>query len=158
MLFDKIRTKYDWYILGSMVMLFIIAILLRGVNWASFINPQGRLEEWNRLLPLLHTNPITGSGFGKIMSLGEMWKHAHCEYYQIAIEAGVMGLGIVIYGICKHFKVFTKLKTNKLAVCLASIFVAFSINSLTNFTAHLWLLSSLGMFSYAGLYVIKGEN
>ena len=157
LLFNRIRTKYDWVILGSMITLFIIAILFRGIDWKLFINPQGRLEEWSRLLPLLHKNPITGSGLGKIMSLGEMWKHAHCEYYQLAIETGVIGLGIAFYGIWKYFEEFIKLKTNKLAICLVSIFLAFLINALVSYPSHLWITSSLGMFAYSSLYCLKGE-
>ncbi len=141
-------------ILGS---LSYIALCLKGFNWNLFLNNSGRFEFWKSLYPIFAQSPIVGGGFGKIISLNNHWKHVHNEFYQIGIEGGLIGLGLAIWCIVEYFKKFVKQERSKLQVCLVSIFTAFLMLSMVNFTCHLYLTGILGMFSYAGLFVIQKE-
>ena len=131
-----------------------IGLCLKGFNWTLFLSNSGRFEFWKSLYPIFAQSPIVGGGFGRVISLNNHWKHTHNEFYQIAIEGGLIGLGIAIWCIVEYFKKFIRLERTKLSVCLCSMFVAFLTLSMANFTCHLYLISILAMFSYAGLFCI----
>ena len=142
-------------ILGS---LSFIGLCLKGFNWTLFLSNSGRFEFWKSLYSIFAQNPIVGGGFGKILSLGNHWKHVHNEPYQIAIEGGLIGLGLAVWCIVEYFKKFIQLEKSKLSICLCSMFVAFLLLSMVNFTCHLYLTGILGLFAYAGIYCIKGAS
>ena len=145
------------YILISIVILITILFILLWVirfDWSLFLSTSGRFEFWKSLYPIFAQSPIMGGGFGKILSLGNHWKHVHNEFYQIAIEGGLIGLGIAIWCIVEYFKKFIRLEKSKLTVCLCSMFIAFLLLSMANFTCHLYLTGILGLFAYAGIYCI----
>jgi hypothetical protein len=139
-------------ILGS---LSFIVLSLKGFSWETFLSNSGRFEFWRNIYPIFTQSPIVGGGFGKIISLNNHWKHCHNEFYQIAIEGGLIGLGFVIWCIVEYFKKFIKLPKTKLSICLCSMFIAFLLLSLVNFTCHLYLIGILGLFSYAGLFCLQ---
>ena len=123
-----------------------------------FFQSSYRLEAWKMLFEKFRERPVTGFGMGILnawrLNLGSrggpetIWNHAHFEYFQIAIELGVIGLGIVIWGIIDYFK---RLMSNitDLNIQLASIFFGFIILCFTSYPCHLWLPASMGMVSYS---------
>jgi O-antigen ligase len=85
-----------------------------------------------------------------------MWNHAHLEYYQIVLETGLIGLGLLLWCLFDYFKrVFVILDGTTMK--LASIFFGFCILGLFSFPAHIWLLASMGMIGYSWFYVIENE-
>lgn len=139
------------------LLLFIFRQQLTG-----FFSFNHRLEFWQALFEKFKQQPITGQGLGilnawKIKPLTSTWRHAHLEYYQLAVELGVIGLGILLWGIFDYFKRFWKFRTD-LTIRLASIFLGIVLLGLFSFPIHLWLLSSMAMLSYSWLYVLKGEK
>lgn len=144
-----------------------VLALLHTFGWqkitVEYLNAEGRFDFWKYIFPIFQENSIIGSGLGKISSLaikmgGSAWRQAHNEYYQLAIEGGIIGLGIAIWGIVVYFKTFFRLKENRLALCLASIFLAGLINALFNFPFHLYMPAALITFAYAGMFIIKEET
>ncbi len=164
-IFHKIRTKYDGFIFSFLGFLVLMGVLKLGIRHVfSFFNPSGRIEFWTKLLEIFRDSSILGRGLGILnvlkMNNGlnlSVWRHAHQEYFQIALETGIIGLGIVVWGIISYYKIVFKLKHNKLTICLASIFLGFLINSLFNFPAHLWLTGTVAMFAYSSMFVLKSE-
>lgn len=127
----------------------------------KFFTFSHRLELWKILYEKFSLKAITGSGLG-VMNFWQpkpqtsIWRHAHQAYYQVAVEIGIIGLVVVIWCIWEYFSLFKTFKTD-LTIKLASIFFGFCILGLFTFSAHLWLISALGMFSYSGLYTLKNE-
>lgn len=155
-LHHRIRFKHEGF------MYVIISIFLLVAAWrmglanlvVNYFNPSGRYEFWKSIYPLFKKHSIIGGGFGLVRSLPGGWEHAHQEFYQLAIEMGVIGLSLAIWCILDCFKRFER---SKLHICLFSIFIAFLINCMINYPAHLYLTGVLGIFSYASLYAIQGD-
>ena len=156
--FYQIRFKHERFLFGIIGIIGVVAVYLKGFDWIanSLLNPHGRFTYWQSIYPLFKEAPILGGGLGKIMSFNQHWKHVHNEYYQLAIEGGLIGLGIVIWGIYEYFKRFIQLERTKLSVCLVTMFIGFLLLSMTNFTCHLWQVGTLAMFSYSSLFCLTG--
>lgn len=130
------------------------------------LNPFGRLAAWQVFWSVFVHRPITGFGPGFTLAMTQnappgpihLWHHVHNEYLQIALEQGLIGLGLVLWGLVVTWRWVGRLpKTRELAVC-AGILLVFLTNSLLNFPAHLWMLSSLGLMAYTGIYVLASEE
>jgi len=157
--------RYDFLLL-----VFLILAIIGGIfifqNYESFFNFEGRWEVWQSVYETFKQKSITGHGLGTFgllkIQFKSYWRHLHQEYYQLAIEAGFIGLGLALWCIYEYFKDFIKLKSrisyNDLTIRLASIFFGFCLLGLFNFCGHLWLMSFMGMMSYSFLYVIKNEE
>jgi hypothetical protein len=162
--FKKFYKKWDYAILGTGTILGLIYIISKG----DFFNWHGRLEYWKYLFPILQKQAIIGGGLGQLGVIWttilkttpfEGWRHAHFELYQLAIEAGVIAVGLVAYGLYEYFrKIFWGLRENLLTVISASIFVGFIANSMLNWSAHHWPLAIMGMLGYSIPYAIKNEE
>lgn len=165
-LFHKIRIKHERFIFLFLGVLILCGVIKYGFNHIfSFFNASGRIVFWGKLYDVFKDSAIFGRGLGILNVLkltnGEnlsIWRHAHQEYFQIAVETGLVGLGIAVWGIVSYFKIFTKQPKDKLTVCLASIFVGFLINCFFSFPAHMWLIGVVAMFSYASLFAINAES
>ena len=130
-------------------------------------NPHGRLKAWELFYQMFQHKPITGFGVGSIMELSRTvtdlaspifhWRHVHNEFFQVAIECGVIGLGILGWMIAETVKTVNCLPKTPLVVALSAILLAFGVNSLVNFPAHLWVLGSYAFVAYCGLRVIEAE-
>lgn len=165
-LFHKIRIKFEGLVFALLAFLGLFTVYKIGFDKILyFFNPSGRIAFWGKLYEVFREAPITGKGLGILNTLGlnnglniSVWRHAHQEYFQIAVETGIIGLVIVLWGIFSYFRLFTKQPKDKLTVCLATIFVGFLVNCLFNYPAHMWLTGTFGIFAYSGLFVIKGET
>ncbi len=153
-----IKKRYKLF--GTFVSLISVIGIYVWVFYREFFTFSHRLEIWQLLFNKFKVKPITGYGLGILntfnIQLGGQWRHAHQEYYQIAIELGLIGLALVLWCIVDYFRVFRTIRTD-LTIRLASIFFGFCVLSMFTFPAHLFLLASLGMLSYSWLYVLKNE-
>jgi hypothetical protein len=154
--------KKKWALLWSFCVISIISIILLWIKYPVFFSLSGRMGFWKILWGKFFIKPITGWGLGtvgawQIKIQGSNWRHAHQEYLQMAVEIGLIGLGIIFWGIWEYFRVFWKARKNDLAIRLASIFTGFLVLSLLNFPAHLWLTGSMAIIGYAWIYTIHNE-
>ena len=109
-------------------------------------------------------HPITGYGpgflFGFIQNLGKGhgplndWHHLHNEWLQAWIEYGLIGVGFLLWGTWDIVQRVWRAQKTPLVIALTGILLAFTVNSLVQFPAHLWLTSSVGLLAYCGLYVV----
>ena len=147
----------------SLAFVALIGVLIFGREFISF---NGRIEPWQEFYKFFQQRPITGLGTGFIFEIAKEpkleimrgWRHVHNEYFQVAIEQGLIGLGILIWGLVAVFKKFLSAPKTGLSICLASILVIMAINSLVNFTGHLWIIGSIPLLAYCGLHILAREE
>ena len=158
-LFHTHRQRFYGVLSGS-----IMCMIMGFIFFRNFFSFEGRLELWKRVYQVFTEKPITGQGLGtfslmqiKLLPNETIWRHVHNELYQLALEAGLIGLFLAIWCIYDYFRTFTVFKTS-LTIKLASIFFGFCILCLFSFPCHLWLISIIGLLSYAGVYIIKKES
>ncbi len=118
----------------------------------------GRFAIWKEYIPIFQKKPITGWGFGivnayasKMSQIG--WRHLHNEYYHFAVELGLIGLGLILWGIWDYFKRFSIIVKDKTNVVMVSMFLAFCLTSLFGYPSHLYMLALFGLISYSFLYL-----
>lgn len=137
---------------------FITTVFL--FNKHYFSNSQ-RLGAWKQTFDLMKDKLITGLGLGtfglKNNIQGGHWQHIHNEYYQIVFELGLIGLVLILWCIYDYFKTFNSIKTN-LTIKISCMFFGFCLVSLVDFSAHLWVISTLAMFLFASIYAIKNSE
>ena len=155
-----LKKQYKWVLFITIICL--IPTTLYWQRIPEFIDPAGRLSIWNILLKIFKTRPITGWGLGMVraMNIKEAgnWSHAHNEYLQVAVELGIIGLGIALWGIVDYFRRFWKLRKNDLAIKMAGIFFGVCLLSLFLFPVHLWLMVSMFIFAYSCIYILEADN
>lgn len=160
--YHLIATK-KWKCLAGLVLAGVIGGVVLSSKLHGFFGFSHRLEIWQVLFDIFKQKPITGQGLGilnaikpSVEGIVSVWRHAHCEPYQLAIEAGVIGLGLLIYGIYSWFLSLNSVDV--LSIRISAIFIGFIVLSLMTFPAHLWLLASMGMIGYSFIYALKGEE
>ena len=157
------RTLWKW----------LLAVILLGslglwvLHPGNVLNPYGRLEAWSAFWKIFATGkPITGMGIGFIRELAMQskhgsplfqWHHVHLEWFQIAIEQGIIGLGLVGWIVIDWMRTVWKLPKSREVVALSGVGIAFLLNSCVNFPMHLWLLGSFGLLAYCGIHVLARE-
>ena len=156
---------WRWKAAGS---LFLLSPLTMGWGVAAhphLFSDSGRLTVWPLFAQLLHQHPWTGIGPGAIAFLSQtitsgplqQWRHVHNEWLQLTIEQGVIGLVIVLWALLRTMRQAWTYRTDPLVQMCAMVLLAFVVNSLINFPAHLWVLGSLGLVAYCGITVLAGE-
>ena len=159
------HTHKKW--LWAFAIIVPIAIIWLQLN-PSELNTHGRLLVWPKFYEIFHNGrSITGLGLGYIYELSKTlkadnllftWRHIHNEYFQMAIEAGIIGLGLIFWMICSLIRKVFLLEKSILLITCSGILLVFGINCLTNFPAHLWLLGSMALIAYCGIEVIQREE
>lgn len=142
-----------------------------GVLWlvnAEYFSLSGRWERWGLFLSLFRKTIVTGAGPGALMNLSQgitdpnhplyHWRHAHNEYLQVLIEEGVVGLALIGWMLSDWAKKAWVMRDDHTAATLLAVLAAFLCNSLYNFPAHLWIMGSIGLFAYGGMYVLWAED
>lgn len=127
------------------------------------LNTWGRWEAWTIFWNFIKQKSILGYGPGFTMQLSQtitergpifQWRHCHNEFLQVWLEQGIVGLGLVIWTVWDAaMRVVRKLPVPHM-VALGGMLLAFGINSLLNFPAHLWMTGSLGLMAYCGIYTL----
>ena len=129
----------------------------------------GRLLRWGLFLDLFRERLITGSGPGAILALSQTipndekhplyhWRHCHNEYLQLLIEQGVVGLAAVGWMLTDWWRKAWAVRYDRTALMLTLVGVAFLCNAVYNFPAHLWIMASLGLVAYGGIYGYWSER
>jgi O-antigen ligase len=123
----------------------------------GFVSDSGRIAVWREYLDIFKEKPITGWGIGIINAMASKkdsilysWRHLHNEFYHFTIELGLVGLGIIIWGIVDYFKHFKK---DSIGLSINLVFIGFLLCSLFGYPAHLWVLSTLGILAYSYNYL-----
>ena len=145
---------------------------LAGLVWLlthlDLFNPHGRLKAWGMFYQMFQRRPITGLGAGSIMEFSRTitdgtnffygWRHVHMEFFQAAIEYGIIGLGIIFWGIWDVIKIYSRHLNNPMLVALSGVGIAFLINCLVNFPAHLWVTGSYAFVAYCAAYILDSSD
>jgi O-antigen ligase len=120
----------------------------------------GRLNQWIQYIPMLQRNIITGGGLNFVntysSSIGSIFDKLHCEYLQIIVEIGIVGLGFIAWMIWDLFT--KKVNTTKESAIIRACLAGFCINALTLYPFHLWAISILIVFLYSSIYALKAEE
>ena len=158
--------QYRWWAIAW------VPLLLGGVWWSATHAPDlwvssGRIAAWTEYWQMFQANkPTTGLGLGAVRMLSEQiekgpllqWRHLHNEFYQVAVEQGMIGFGLMVATVVASVRQFFRLERTDLSLTLGGMWLAFLLTSLTLFPAHLWTLGSLGLVAYGGLYALTGES
>ena len=155
--------KWFW---GLVVVLGILGVVALGRT--EILSNHGRFDAWKAFYDIFQQRPITGFGPGFVMELSRsfddansplrQWRHVHNEYFQVAIEHGLIGLSLVGWLLWDYWRTVWRLPKTKLVVACSGMMLAFLLNSLVNFPAHLWLTGSMGLTAYCGIKVIAADT
>lgn len=155
--------KWFWASLGVVGLLGLWAL-----TRTNILNDSGRWAAWGAFYDVFQHKPILGLGLGFISELSHQitspshplfqWRHVHNEFFQIAIEQGVIGLSLVAWILVDYWRTVWRLPKTREVVACAGIMLAFLLNSLVNFPAHLWAIGSFGLLSYCGIKVIEADT
>ena len=158
------RKKQWLWVVGAVGVVGIVYLATHVDNF----NPHGRLTSWEMFYQMFQQRPITGLGAGAIMEFSRtvtsntsplfQWRHVHNEFFQAAIEYGVVGLGLLLWMLWELVGTIRRIPKTPLVVALSGILLAFGTNSLVNFPAHLWVTGSYAFVAYCGLKVIEAET
>lgn len=152
------------------VSLSVSVLALSGAVYAYFntdwFNDRGRYQAWSAFWQIFSNRPITGYGAGFVMNLSHgmqqgspifQWRHIHMELFQAAMEWGVVGMGFLCWFLVETCKDIGRIIQNPIGRACMAMFAAFFVNCLLNFSAHLWVTGSLGLFAICGIRVISEE-
>jgi len=127
-----------------------------------------RLARWAMLWGLVEQAPLTGHGPGALFLLSTViqnpehplwhWRHAHNEWLQVWLEQGIIGVGLLTWLVIHTFRQAWQLRTHPTGLVLGSVFVAFVMNSVYHFPAHLWMLGGWGLLALCGLEVLHAAR
>ncbi len=158
-----INKKYRYFF--TILILGIISLVIVFIRFNSFFCVEHRFEMWKLLFETFKNKAVTGFGLGTFGALKitlppdlTIWRHVHNEFYQIAFETGLVGLGLVFWCIWEYFKEGFKLIKSNTCLVLLTMFFGICLLSLFSFPIHLWQISAIGMIAYSGIYCIKNYN
>lgn len=146
------KSKYNTIILGILA---IICLTL--VNKTDFFSFTGRQQIFIEYIKFFKKMPILGCGLGFVNSVFVRTqvptaRHLHLEYFQVAVEMGLIGL-VLFINIIRDF--ISKVAEDRTELVLKAGVVGFLVSCLFNYPAHLWLPSTIAMFFYASFYTIN---
>mgnify|MGYP001561477264 FL=1 len=148
--------------LCSMVWLVALIVFLEYMRVSgglhNFIASNGRVEIWQKFLPIFQKKPITGWGLGTVNAFAQQaqfsgWRHLHNEYYHYALELGLIGFGIIIWGVIDYGRKFIKGIKDNTSISMALMFLAFCLAALFGYPSHLWVISGLAILAYSYQYL-----
>ena len=74
------------------------------------------------------------------------------------LEQGIIGVGLLTWLVIHTFRQAWQLRTHPTGLVLGSVFVAFVMNSVYHFPAHLWALGVWGLLALCGLEVLHAAR
>lgn len=149
--YAKRKGFLNLYLIGvAIVSIFLLKFLPKG-----FFGFKERIDIWREYFGIFKQMPITGVGLGAVNKVYQASqhpnaRHLHMEYFQYALELGLIGLALIVNIIVSFVKM--KSETDVEWVLKASIF-GFLISCCFNYPSHLWVPSSWALFCYAALHV-----
>ncbi len=150
--YHKLFSKREICLFLTLVVLF----LLYKRPDPRFFSDSSRIAVWKQYLEVFKEKPITGWGIGIINALSNKegitfrWRHLHNEFFHFTVELGLVGIGLIIWGIVDYFK---RLKKDTVGLSINCIFIGFLLCSLLGYPVHLWLLSTMGLSAYSYNYL-----
>lgn len=156
------QTRHRWGLLGVGVLAVTSFVL-----WHDTLNPHGRWQAWTAFYDLFRQQPITGHGIGFVMEHSRFltpesplftWRHVHNEWFQLAIEQGVIGLSLIGWMAWTWWYTARRLVQDRLTIALTAVGLAFAVNACLNFPMHLAVLASFGLLAYSGVYTLAGTQ
>ena len=149
------------------MILALFSLVLLSVGWFGWDpiferfnrirNPAGEITEsriprWKDSLEITRDYPVTGTGFGtfadaykgyQISEVGKVVTHAHNDYIELAIEGGLIAVGLVTWFVISIFGTYRRFLKRRDSYCiylylgglagLASIL----FHSITDFNLHI---------------------
>lgn len=110
----------------------------------------GRVNLWHLCLQMFRDSPLLGFGLGSFAAASphytnsNVWlAHAHCDYFQLLAETGVVGLviagALLIYGVklCIGYRAAMEEQDQPLMLGLSGSLVAFLPHGLMDFNLHI---------------------
>ncbi len=152
------KKRYVWFWSGVVTSVTLFTFIF--IKFRDFFANNQRFEVWGKAFELLKGRIITGFGLGYFDALNikldgmNKYNHLHNDWYQVVFELGLVGLVLALWIVWDYFDKFRKNKTD-LTIKLAGIFLGFCILCFFSFPAHLWVMSVLALFTYAGIYAIN---
>jgi hypothetical protein len=143
----------------------LVGVVCGGV-WLWFhpwlLNSHGRFLAWQEFYRIFSERPITGFGQGFTFFLATMtqegpiknWGHVHNEVFQVALENGVVGVGLVLATLTLWVRRACQVWHTKLGRSLIAVMGAFGLNAMLNFPAHLWALGMFGLVAFCGVMIL----
>lgn len=169
---------WGWYELPRRWWIGLVSLSAMGIIWwilshPYWLNPSGRLEAWSAFWQHYMVGDgkqqITGAGLGRIMGdshLGlagwphvstDVFRHAHSEYFQVLIEQGVIGLGLVGWMVWDAVGRWRALPKTPLVKTLGGCGMLVLMAACVNNSFHYWVLGMFGLLAYCGVYVLSSE-
>lgn len=129
-------------------------------RWSMF-SDNGRIKYLQYFWGLFHSAPILGAGLGVINFIRDLIPehmkglyHIHLEFFQIAFELGVIGLGLFLLIVDNYFRIAQK---HKEVVAMKACVFGFLVSCLFAYPMHIWFISMTGVFFYAATLVYERD-
>lgn len=143
----KILPSRAWILLGIASLFGLCFMRLHGLTFGCPL----RIAAWSEQFKLFLAHPLQGSGLGSIYQIfvntrtgpAALWFHSHNESLQILIEQGIVGFSIFCWAVVRTWKLVS-------GGIFAPILIIALVNSLTNFTWHLWVTGIFVLIAYVG--------
>lgn len=155
--FRNCKKAFYWFIgIGMLALIVFLSIVDERVV-SQFFCFNGRIEFWERYLPVIKKYFVTGIGLGTVFGISKVIEipgHLHQEYIQILVELGVIGLVLVIWNI----KSFFSIRAGGARFRYQLIFLGFLLSGLFNYPMHLWLPATYACIAYACVVALRREE
>ena len=162
----------SWFKSKKLCLALCLTLLVAGISAIEYIpaliSSSGRIDSWREFYSYFAQRPILGFGAGFTGILGtspevvgtaiNKWRHVHNEFFQIAIEQGVIGLFFIGYIVSQLILKIKNLSKTPELITLTGILIAFTLNCLVNFPAHLWMIGAVALAAYCGVYTLATEE
>lgn len=147
-------------ILIALIIIFVLSVsfIIKGLNPVKIGNElNGRTTVWKDLVPHIKDNPLFGQGLGitKTFNLTygagkERLTTAHCDWFEIVLQLGFIGLCLFILVIINTLRRFDYKITNKLGFSYFCSFVSFFVLMCGLFPMEFAPTGLLGLISFYG--------
>lgn len=147
-----------WVRITAIVMLVLFIFTAAFFVQQSFIKDgfDGRWECWKLAYEQFKNNPLFGQGLG-IVKTWEMvpdsvtrtiWVYLHNDYFEIAVQFGILGLFLVLLILINTFRNFNYKSDSKINFAYMGSFVVFLILMVGSFPLEIAPLALLGLVNF----------
>ncbi len=118
----------------------------------------GRTEIWQSSINKIKTSPFFGVGEDAVVLIGEVKKSAHSHWLHIALESGVIGLGIILIAYFFSCRKLSKYKDKKEYAIVASFIVATLMACIVEIQTYVAFIFMIFGIPYLLKYLNKEEK